>query len=80
MEEFNLKESVGDSKPALKKECSKKKILLIILAVIGLIGCYLVGYIIGTKLSDNKKEDKPNNEIKEDSQINDITILKGEIL
>lgn len=80
MEEFNLKESVGDSKPALKKECSKKKILIIILAVIVLIVCYLVGYIIGTKLSDNKKEDKPNNEIKEDSQINDITILKGEIL
>ena len=66
MEEFNLKETVGDSKPAVKKDGSKKKIILIILVVIGLIGCYLVGYIIGTNLGKEKKKDKPNEEIKEE--------------
>ena len=72
MEEFNLKETVGDSKPAVKNNGSKKKIILIILVVIGLIGCYLVGYIIGTNLGKEKKDDKKNNtDIKEETKLDE---------
>ena len=77
MEEFNLKESVGDSKPTLKNNGSKKKFILIILVVIGLIGCYLVGYIIGTNLGKEKKDDKKNNtDIKEETKLDEESVSK----
>lgn len=77
MEEFNLKESVGDSKPTLKNNGSKKKIIIIILVVIGLIGCYLVGYIIGTNLGQEKKNDKKNNtDIKEETKLDEESVSK----
>ena len=50
MEEFSLKESVGESKPAIKKRSIKTKITYVLLVIIVLIACYLLGYFIGTLL------------------------------